>query len=159
MKTPTDIRDALKEMRLFAEFTEVEVDALLDLVDPHTVDAGEILVKQDEPGTCMYIIVSGSVRVVHRASGQEFQLATLLVGDFFGEIALVDEGPRSADVVATEPCVVLAFDQSVIRALAGVYPSAALKLLVAVGRVLIERLRLGNKKYIDSLMISARSGK
>jgi len=156
MKTPTHIRDALLQMPLFAEFNEGEIDAFLDLVVPLSVEEGKVLVQQDQPGGCMYIIVDGAVRVVHRAEGREFHLATLTRGDFFGEIALVDQGPRSADVIAIEPCTVLALEQSVIRALAGVYPSAAFKLLVAVGRVLIERMRQGNKKYVDSLLIAAR---
>jgi CRP-like cAMP-binding protein len=157
MNTPTDIRDALRQMPIFAEFSGGELDALLALVEPMTVPENVVLVKQDELGDCMYIIVDGAVRVVHRAGGREFHLATLTIGDFFGEIALVDQGPRSADVITMEPCVVLALEQSVIRALAGVYPAAAFKILIAVGRVLIQRMRQGNKKYIDSLLIAARS--
>ncbi len=156
MNTPTHIRDALLQMPLFAEFTESELDALLDLVEPLTVEGDKVLVRQDEPGAVMYIIVDGAVRVLHRANGQEFHLATLTIGDFFGEIALVDQGPRSADVVTMGPCVLLTLEESVIRALAGVYPGAAFKLLIAVGRVLIERMRQGNKKYVDSLLIAAR---
>jgi CRP-like cAMP-binding protein len=100
----------------------------------------------------MYVIVTGTVKVVHRADAREIELATLHEGDFFGEIALVDEGPRSADVVAIGDARMLSISQATIRALAGVYPSAAFKLLVAVGRVLVSRLRHGNKKYIDSLL-------
>lgn len=147
--------DALKQMALFSEFTGGEVEALLELVDPKYVERGTLIVKQDAPGDCMYIIVEGKAKVVHHAKGKEFHLATLSGGQFFGEIALVDEGPRSADVMAMEDCTVLALEQSVIRALAGVYPSAAFKLLVAVGRTLIERMRQGNKKYIDSLLMAA----
>jgi CRP-like cAMP-binding protein len=156
MNKTTHIRDALRQMPIFCEFSDGEIEALLELVEPLTVAENVALVKQDEPGDCMYIIVDGAVRVVHRVGGREFHLATLTIGDFFGEIALVDEGPRSADVITMEPCVVLALEQSAIRALAGVYPGAAFKFLIAVGRVLIQRLRQGNKKYIDSLLIAAR---
>ncbi len=157
MNKPTHIRDALLQMPLFAEFSENEIDALLDLVQPLTVEGDTVLVRQDEPGGIMYIIVDGAVRVIHRRDGREFHLATLTIGDFFGEIALVDQGPRSADIVTMGPCVLLALEESVIRALAGVYPGAAFKFLIAVGRVLVERMRQGNKKYVDSLLIAARS--
>ena len=142
-------------MNLFAEFTEDETQAFLELVDPLTVKTGENIVRQDEHGDCMYILLSGKANVIHRKDGKQFGLATLGTGDFFGELALVDEGPRSADVEAAEDCTLLKIPQSLVRALAGVYPSAAFKLLVAVGRVLVARLRKGNQKYIDSLMLAA----
>jgi CRP-like cAMP-binding protein len=112
-------------------------------------------VKQDEHGDCMYILVSGTASVIHRKEGKQFELARLGPGDFFGELALVDEGPRSADVEAVVDSTLLNIPQSTIRALAGVYPSAAFKLLVAVGRVLVSRLRNGNQKYIDSLLLAS----
>ena len=157
MNRPSHIRDALLQMPLFAEFTENEVDAFLGLVEPMMVEGDKVLVRQDEPGGVMYIIIDGAVRVIHRRNKREFHLATLTIGDFFGEIALVDQGPRSADVITMGPCVLVALEASVIRALAGVYPGAAFKLLIAVGRVLVERMRQGNKKYIDSLLIAAGS--
>lgn len=150
-----DISSQLKGMTLFVEFTDDEVQALLSLVDPLTVKEGDAIVKQDEHGDCMYILVSGKASVIHRAESKQFELARLGAGDFFGELALVDEGPRSADVEALEECTLLRIPQSTIRALAGVYPSAAFKLLVAVGRVLVSRLRNGNQKYIDSLLLAS----
>ena len=73
-------------------------------------------------------------------------------GDFFGEIALVDFGPRSADVVAQGNGVLLKITQAAVSALAGVYPTAAFKFLIAIGRILVARLRASNQRYIDSLL-------
>ncbi|HEY5752693.1 MAG TPA: cyclic nucleotide-binding domain-containing protein [Chthoniobacterales bacterium] len=145
----------IRPLPLFAEFTATELDAFADLVDVETFAGGETVVKQDEPGDAMFIIVEGSARVVHRAGERTLELATLSKGDFFGEIALVDEGPRSADVIAVAPSTLLSVSEATIRALAGVYPSASFKLLVAVGRVLVSRLRAGNQKYVDSLLTTA----
>ena len=155
MSNGNDTKKTLQGMTLFAEFTDDEVQAFLELVDPLTVKSGEDIVKQDEHGDSMYVLLSGKASVIHRKEGKQFELATLGAGDFFGEIALVDEGPRSADVEAVEDCTLLQIPQSVIRALAGVYPSAAFKLLVAVGRVLVARMRRGNQKYIDSLLLAS----
>jgi len=155
MSDGNDISKMLQTMTLFAEFTNDEVQAFLDLVEPLKVKTGETIVKQDEHGDCMYVLISGKARVIHRKEGKQFELATLCPGDFFGEIALVDEGPRSADVEASEEATLVRIPQSVIRALAGVYPSAAFKLLVAVGRVLVARMRKGNQKYIDSLLLAS----
>ena len=156
MSNGTDISGKLHGMNLFTEFTNDEMQSLLELVDPLTVKAGDAIVKQDAHGDCMFILVEGRARVIHRKEGKQFELATLGPGDFFGELALVDEGPRSADVEAIDDCKLMQISQSIIRALAGVYPSAAFKLLIAVGRVLVARLRKGNQKYIDSLLLASR---
>jgi CRP/FNR family transcriptional regulator, cyclic AMP receptor protein len=142
----------LQGLPLFAEFTAVEMEGALDLIDTMHFAPGELIVKQDEKGDCMYVLVDGSARVVHRRDGKEFELAVLKVGDFFGELALVDSGPRSADVETLTNCTMLRIEHGALRAIAGVYPNAALKLLIAVGRALVQRMRRGNQKYIDSLL-------
>lgn len=151
----TDLRLQVRGMNLFSEFTEDELDGFLDLMDTKTVDPGECIVKQDERGDCMFVLTEGSAKVSHRREDKEFELAVLQPGDFFGEIALVDEGPRSADVEAITPCTLLRIEHSALRAVAGVYPGAAFKLLIAVGRVMVARMRRGNQKYIDSLLAAA----
>lgn len=142
----------IKELTLFQEFSASELEAFADLTDCACFKDGEVVVKQDDVGESMFVIVKGEVKVIHRSEVKQVELATLSAGDFFGEIALVDEGPRSADVIAVGDAQMLAISQATIRALAGVYPSASFKFLVAVGRVLVKRLRQGNKKYIDSLL-------
>jgi CRP-like cAMP-binding protein len=80
-------------------------------------------------------------------------LATLHVGDFFGELSLVDDGPRSATVDALEETQVLRITRMVVGVLAGVQPSAAIHLLAAIGRSLVNRLRAGNQKYLDLILL------
>lgn len=142
----------LQGMPLFAEFTDAELEGALDLLEEVKFTPGECVVKQDEKGDCMYVLTEGAARVVHRRGGQEFELAVLTVGDFFGELALVDSGPRSADVETLTACTMLRIEHGALRAISGVYPGAAFKLLVAVGRALVQRMRRGNQKYIDSLL-------
>ncbi len=61
---------------------------------------GEIIVRQGDPGDCMFVIQSGRVEVVQRRNDEEFCLAVLEAGDCFGEMALFGEESRSADVRA-----------------------------------------------------------
>lgn len=143
----------LQGLPLFAEFTDAEMEGALDLIDKVQFAPGEAIVKQDEKGDCMFVLVEGSARVVHRRDGKEFELAVLKVGDFFGELALVDSGPRSADVEALTTCTLFRIEHGALRAIAGVYPAAAFKLLIAVGRAMVLRMRQGNQRYIDSLMV------
>jgi len=142
----------LHSLPLFAEFTEAELEGALDLIDKVQFPTGQCIVRQDEKGDCMFVLVEGSARVVHRRDGREIELAVLKPGDFFGELALVDSGPRSADVETLTPCSLLRIEHGALRAIAGVYPNAAFKLLIAVGRALVQRMRKGNQKYIDSLL-------
>ncbi len=63
----------------------------------------------------MYVLTEGSARVVHRRDGKEIELAALTVGDFFGELALVDSGPRSANVEALTNCTLLRIEHGALR--------------------------------------------
>jgi CRP-like cAMP-binding protein len=155
MSTPAELFQSLRDMELFSEFNDAEIQAFVDLAEPQSFQPGGCIVCQDEPGDCMFLMVAGKARVIHKSGGKRFDLATLKAGDFFGEIALVDEGPRSATVEVTEEAEVLKISKGVMGALAGVYPSAAFKLLLAVGCVLVKRLRGGNKRYIDSLLVAS----
>lgn len=153
MSANIEIQEKLRTMHLFAEFTTEELQNFIELAESVQVKAGDAIVKQDEPGDAMFVIVSGNARVMHLKYNRKFELATLGAGDFFGEIALVDQGPRSADVEAAGDCALLRITGGMVRALSGVYPAAAFKLLLAVGRVLVERMRRSNQKYIDSLLV------
>jgi CRP-like cAMP-binding protein len=150
--TSAEILDRLRACPLFREFTGTELAEFVQLLDPREVNAGECIVKQDEAGDSMYLLVTGRAHVVHHRDGRSVELAVLEEGDFFGELALVDQGPRSADVSALEDCVLLGVTQPAMAALAGVYPMAAFKFLITLGRILVSRLRKSNQRYIDSML-------
>ena len=141
MSTSTETRDKLKGKSLFVEFTDEELDDFLELLD-----------KQDDHGDCMFILVTGGASVIHHRDGKDINLAALQPGDFFGELALVDAGVRSADVIALADCTLLRLTQAVVSAAAGVYPTAAFKFLIAIGRILVGRFRQTNQRYVDTLL-------
>jgi CRP-like cAMP-binding protein len=152
--TNAEILAQLRSCSLFADFTDDELEEFVDLVDPMEVKAGECIVRQDEPGEQMFLLVKGRAKVVHHREGQNVQLAMLEDGDFFGELALVDHGPRSADVEATEDSTLLSISYASMSALAGVYPMAAFKFLITLGRIMVHRLRASNQRYIDSMLLA-----
>jgi CRP-like cAMP-binding protein len=158
MITHAEIRDNLRGQTLFKDFTTGELEQFMALLDYERFAAGDLIVRQDNRGDCMYLLVRGRAKVVHHQEGHNIELGALRAGDFFGELALVDEGPRSADVIALEECVLVKVTQAAISALAGVCPGAGYKLLIAVGRILVDRLRASNQRYIDSLLFP-RAGK
>jgi len=139
----------------FCQFTGLgpgEAGELLKLTTTITVPSGKRIVRAGDEGHCLYVLLEGRARVTIDQADHTVELAQLESGDFFGEVALVDDGPRSADVTALEPCTLLGITRMTIGVLAGLQPEAAIQILGAIGRALVKRLRIGNQKYLDILL-------
>ncbi|MBI2211344.1 MAG: cyclic nucleotide-binding domain-containing protein [Deltaproteobacteria bacterium] len=96
--------------------------------------AGETIVRQGEPGQCMYVIQSGQVVVVQEKAQSEVPLAVLNKGDFFGEMALFEREARSATVRALEDSRVLTVDRKTFLRRIQEDPSIAFRLVEAMSR-------------------------
>jgi CRP-like cAMP-binding protein len=144
----------LQKFCVFAGLGGEELAALIQFTDAVSHEAGSRVVQAGEDGHCLYVVIEGSVKVTVDADGREVELARLGTGDFFGEVSLVDDGPRSASVTAVEACVLLRVTRMSIGVLAGLQPGAAIQILGAIGRALVGRLRASNQKYIDILLRS-----
>jgi len=142
----------LQKFSLFFGLDDDELAGLLRLTDILEVPAGTRIVSAGETGHCLYVLVEGRARVTVDADGREIELAHIESGDSFGEVSLVDDGPRSANVTAVEPCVLLRITRMTIGVLGGLQPAAAIQILGAIGRALVKRLRTSNQKYIDILL-------
>jgi CRP-like cAMP-binding protein len=87
---------------------------------------GASIVRENEPGDTFFVVLEGQARVVN-ARGR--LLNRVYPGDFFGEIALLDGGPRTASVVAETPMVLLGLSRSAFRDVLASEPAVAVKLL------------------------------
>ena len=92
----------------------------------------------------MYVILDGSVEIKDPDSGTIF--ASLNEGDFFGELALLDEEPRSASAHATQPARLIGFFRTDLLTLIQRSPELGNKILLNLSRVLGERLRKTNEE-------------
>jgi CRP-like cAMP-binding protein len=100
--------ERLRSVPLFASCTDKELSFIASRVDEVDIPAGQVLTKKGESGGDFFIILEGKAEV-EAAEGKR----ALGPGDFFGEIALLDNGPRTATVKAATPmrCLVLGHEQ------------------------------------------------
>ncbi len=142
---------ALRRIKILAEMTDEQLERLAQYMEVEKVPQWTVIVKQGDPGNGMYFILEGELRVRINVLGKETILATLGVGDFFGDVSLFDHGPRSADVVANVDSLVVRISAAGFDELAKAAPEIATPFLRAVGRTLSARIRTDNKRYGDAV--------
>jgi len=109
----------LRRTRLFAELREDTMRALADRSVERSYPRHGRLFYQGDPGSGLYVLASGLVKVIVTSEdGEEMVLVTLGPGDAFGELSIVDGGPRSASAEALEPTVALVITREVLLDLA-----------------------------------------
>ncbi|MFO0555707.1 MAG: DUF1003 domain-containing protein [Polyangiaceae bacterium] len=135
--------DILGEVPFFAMLDSSERAALAERVDELRVKKGEVLFEIGHPGDALYVVRSGEVELwVKRQTGERVVLETAKAGDFFGEISLLDGGPRNATATVLEDAELIEVDRGDLDELFRVKPTAAMDLLTATGRRLRETSRL-----------------
>jgi CRP-like cAMP-binding protein len=121
----------LKKTPLFAQFSEQELEALFSTAKVREFNPGSTIVREGDPASIgFYLILEGRVEV---RKGQKV-LAKLGVGDYFGEMALILDAPRSADVVATQKTKCLMITRWELRGIISSYPDVALKMMAELAR-------------------------
>lgn len=117
--------DTLRNIPGFSGLDEESLKRICDLATQFQAEKGRVLIERGQPGTGLFLIEEGSVRV-DRPSGKS---ATLGPGDFFGELAVFADVPRTARVSVTEDLVGLAISRRDLLGLLREEPSMAINLL------------------------------
>jgi CRP/FNR family transcriptional regulator, cyclic AMP receptor protein len=137
--------DLLKDVPLFQFLDDRERVELASQLDTVGVRAGETLFKVNDPGDSLYVVRSGEVEIFFKNdTGERIVLEVAGRGDFFGELALFDGGPRSASVVATQDTEVFRLSNTHLESFIHSHPGAAMAILAAMARrlrVSADRLR------------------
>ena len=129
----TDVTDVLRTTDLFGSASDEDLEAISAASRSRTFRRGQILFTAGDPGNTLIMVISGRVKVVVRsADGGELTLTVIAPGGVFGEVSVVDGGPRSADSEALEDCRLLFIPHKVIQDLCGRTPSVAQALASAV---------------------------
>ena len=109
----------------FSNFGRLPVAALRSLVEklsPMQVAKGTSIIRQGDPPGAMYILEKGKARAFHSDNGSQQNLAFYREGDFFGELSILANSPRSASVEAFSDCRLLALEPEAVHELKGSYP-------------------------------------
>jgi len=107
---------------LFEMLTDVEREAVVREMDVESHDEGSVIITEGDPGTSMYLIASGDVKVYTRGTAGTVYLANLGEGDFFGEVSVLTGKPRTATITASQRTELLRLDKDKLDATLERYP-------------------------------------
>ncbi len=140
----------LRGVPFLAVLPETDLAGLAERMRPRRYRAGAAIFHREDPGSTLHIIHRGRVKLVLASpEGREVTVQLLGPGDFFGELALLDGGPRSASAVALEPVTTLTLDHAPFIATLGRHPEVAGRLLAVLG----DRLRRTDELIADILFL------
>lgn len=146
-----DQRDLLRRVSIFADLEEEALASIARLMSERRFPKESVIVGQEDLGDSLFVVSRGKVKVVlYGRSGREVILSIFKAGDFFGEMSLLDNQPRSANVIALEDSTLLTLERKTFTTHLELYPQTALQILAEMSR----RLRradsvIGNLALLD----------
>lgn len=139
----------LRAVPLLASLPDEQMRVLTAVVNRRSVPRGATVMAAGDPTDSLYIVIAGRLKVMMSdADGKEVILSILAEGEFFGEMGLIDDNPRSASVVSLEPCELLAISKRDFKRCL----EENFEMAMAVMRGLVRRLRDADRK-IGSLAL------
>lgn len=139
----SDANDTLRRVPLFTHLGDHELARVSAAARDRSYPKNSVILFEDDPGDALFVVVAGQVKVVLIGEdGREVILAVLGDGDFFGEMSLIDDEPRSAHVIAMEDSSLLVLRREDFQTALEEHPRIAVGLLRALSR----RLRRADDK-------------
>lgn len=149
---PLDKEAIIAENSLLKALAPADRKALAGYAQPARFEAGGIIFQHGDPGESMMAVVRGRVKICsHSLDGKELVLNIMRPGEVFGEIALLDGEPRTADAVAMETCDLLVLRRSDFLPFLDTHPRVGQRLIA----VLCQRLRRTSAHLEDTLFLEA----
>lgn len=148
-------KEALSKIYLFRELTPIEMDVLISISMEKRVKKNELVFKEGDTGDAFYLIILGSVRISTIVPGVGEEALTILKeGEYFGEMALIDDAPRSASAIANEDTLLILIEKDNFRKLLAKNTEIAYKLLWVFTKTLSARLRKTDEQLKSILSIA-----
>jgi CRP-like cAMP-binding protein len=151
-KSPTaknDILEIFKAMPTFSKVRKKYLKELIKLSHNRVYSEGEMIFHQHDPGIGLYIIHEGEVVIVQEGKdGGRQVLAELTKGDFFGELALLDDSPRSASAIAKKDSRIVVLFKPDLDEFMDNFPQEGIKIAKGISQIIATRLRTVNEDYL-----------
>jgi len=142
---------ALRQVPVFSGLSRKELREIENIIHQREYHAGEAIFQQGDPGLGMYIIIQGQVQIVNNQDPDNLVVySELSDGDFFGDLALVDDADRSATALATTETRLIAFFRPEMKDILTRFPSLGNKILMNLAKVTARRLRKTNDLLIEA---------
>lgn len=137
----------LRAVPLFRELNRRELQQVARLLDIRTYSKGEVVFEQGAAGDGVYVVLKGRVAVVQKEGedGAQVLLSQSESGSFFGETALLEDAPRTAEAVAEEDSRLALFPRDALLLLAEQRPHLGVKIAIQLSQIIAERLRRTNR--------------
>ena len=142
--TEPSLELSLDRVPLLRDFTADEIERLRIWLDPVSWPAGRVIFRHGDLGSSLYLVTRGRASVHLGNDHDDIRLVTFAAGAIFGELAVLDPGPRSATVTADEDLTGFGLSETSFTILCQKEPDIAIKLLSALGRELSVRIRYAN---------------
>ena len=127
-----------------------DMEALFDLAERRSYKPGDLIVEEGTASDCLFILAGGAVEVLRTADGTPVILAVLdEIGDFFGEMSLIDILPRSADIKAATDVEILAFPKGGLASFFTRSPVVQMTMILNISRNLSLRLRQADARIVE----------
>jgi CRP-like cAMP-binding protein len=144
----TELNKALRQVPFLESLDDSQIDYLVKVGKRVPLKAGELLFRKGDPGRCMYVILEGRIQIYMESNdGQAAVLRVLESTQFFGEMALLDGGERSANALTLTPCEFFVLERASFLNLITTYP----ELLTGLLSGLTERLRRTDERYLTQM--------
>ncbi len=144
---PRQALDALANIHLFRGIAPAGLKEIAAIASEESHRLGHVIFHEGDTGQALYLILEGKVRISREVSGMgEEALAVLGPGDAFGEMALIDETPRSADARVHERCRLMVISKEALEDLLFLQKDLAYEILWNFVKILSTRLRETNDK-------------
>jgi signal transduction histidine kinase len=143
--------DELRKIPLFADLSEEDLERLYRMAETVSFPAGQLVLREGDQGDSLFVVLTGELEVTKRQGSQDILLALYKPGQFFGEMALLEQAPRSASVRTLQESRLLVISQAAFQTLLSCSPAAPLKIL----RTVTSRLRSTESALIQNEKMAA----
>lgn len=141
----------IRQINILANLSEAEIKELLEFASFHEAEKDEVIFKENDYGTSIYMLISGCVKICkNTGDGTEYEITRLNETEFFGEMSFLDNSVRSANAVSVTNSMLISLDEERFKRFSHRYSYAAFRFLKNISLESQKRIRQTNDKLLHN---------